>query len=252
MQRTRFIFALGILAIAGAMHASTFNFSTPSGAKDVNGVDPVAASALFTVSGGTITITLNNLEANPTEDAQILDALTLQINNQTIPTGATITLSMAETEFIKVNSTETFTQVTTNLPAWNLSDSVVGSTVDLSFCNAKVTGTNCTSAGTKALEGGIIGAPGSGSKYSNANSTIKGSTANPYIFEDAVFTIKLSSGTFNLNQGSYTNLLFGYGDASGQYKAVVGDTPEPSSFWMMAAALAIGLTGFRYRPKLCV
>ena len=29
-----------------------------------------------------------------------------------------------------------------------------------------------------------------------------------------------------------------------------GVTPEPSSFWMMAGALAIGLAAFRYRHKL--
>jgi hypothetical protein len=248
MQRTRFIFVLAILAIAGALHASTFNFSTPSGAKDVNGVDPVAASAVFTVSANTITITLNNLEANPTEDAQILDALTFQLNGQTI--GGTITLSMAETEFIQVPNGGAYSQVTTNLPAWNLSDTVAGSTVDFSFCDAKVTGTNCTSTGTKTLEGGIIGAPGAGNKYTSANSTIEGSAANPYIFEDAVITIHMTSGTFNLTQGSYTNLLFGYGDANGQYEAVSGETPEPSSFWMMAAALAIGLAAFGYRHKL--
>jgi hypothetical protein len=245
MPRPRFISALGTLAIAGTLHASTFGFSTPTGAKDVNGFDPVAASAIFTVSANVITITLSNLQANPTEDAQILDALTFQLNGQTI--GGTIALSMAETEFIKVNNNDTYTQVTTNLPAWHLSDTVVGSTVDFSFCDAKVTGTNCTSGGTKALEGGIIGAPGPGNRYSNANGTILGSTANPYIFEDAVITIKMTSGNFNLSQGSYTNLLFGYGDATGQYEAVAGEAPEPSSFWMMAAALAIGLAVFRYR-----
>src|SRR5580693_2405392 len=147
MQRTHSIFALGILAIGGALHASTFSFSTPSGAKDVNGVDPVAASAVFTVSANTITITLNNLEANPTEDAQVLDALTFQLNNQTIPGGATISLSMAETEFISVKHNDSYFQVTSNLPAWNLSDTVAGSNVNFSFCNAIVTGTNCTSAG---------------------------------------------------------------------------------------------------------
>src|ERR1700684_4051367 len=149
MQRIRFTLALGMLAIAGSLDAATFSFGTPSNATDAKGVDPLAASAIFAVSGNTITITLNNLQANPTEDAQILDALTFQINNQTIPVGATISLSMAETEFIKVNTSDTFSQVTTNLPAWNLSDTVIGSTVDLSFCNAKVTGTNCTSAGTE-------------------------------------------------------------------------------------------------------
>jgi hypothetical protein len=248
MQRTGFIFALGILAIAGTLRASTFSFSTPTGAKDVNGIDPVAASAIFVVSSNTITITLNNLEANPTEDAQILDALTFQLNNQTI--GGTLTLSMATTEFIRVNNNETYSQVTSNLPAWNLSDTVVGSTIDFSFCDAKVTGTNCTSAGTKALEGGIIGAPGFGNQYTGANSTIRNSSANPYMFEDAVITIKMTSGTFNVSQSSYTNLLFGYGDTSGEYEAVGGVAPEPSSVWMMAAALGMGLAAFRYRHRV--
>jgi hypothetical protein len=249
MQRTRFIFALGILAIAGTLQASTFSFGTPTGQKDINGVDPVAASAIFAVSGNTITLTLNNLEANPTEDAQILDALTFQINNQTV--GGTISATMAlNTEFVDVANNETYTQVTTNLPAWNLSDTVIGSTVDFSFCDAKVTGTNCTSAGTKALEGGIIGAPGPGNKYVGANTTIRNSPANPYIFEDAVITIKMTSGTFNLTQSSYTNLIFGYGDTTGEYDAIGGEAPEPSSFWMMAAAVAFGLAAFRYRHKL--
>jgi hypothetical protein len=252
MQRIRFTLALGMLAIAGSVDAATFSFGTPVNATDVNGVNPVAASAIFAVSGNTITITLNNLEANPTEDAQILDALTFQLNNQNI--GGTITHSMAVTEFINVNGAGAFTPVTTNLPAWNLTDAVVGTgtTVDFSFCDARVTGTNCTSTGTDPLEGGIIGAPGPGSVYTNANSSIKGSTANPYVFEDVVFTITmLGGGTFNSTQSSYTNLLFGYGDATGQYEVVDGvATPEPSSFRMMAAALAIGLAAFRYRHKL--
>jgi len=250
MQRTRFIFALGILAIAGALHASTFGFSTPAGAQTigVNG-DPLAASAIFTVSANTITITLNNLEANPTTDAQVLDALTFQLNGQTIPGGATINLSMSETKFIKVTNGGSDPQTSATL-SWNLSDQVTGSTVDFSFCNAIVTGTNCTSAGTDAPAGGIIGAAASNNKYTNADSTIRGSSANPYIFEDASFAITMSSGTFNLNQSNYTNLLFGYGDTTNEYEAVGGVAPEPSSFWMIAAALALGLAAFPYRHKL--
>jgi hypothetical protein len=248
MQRIRFIFALGMLAIAGALHASTFSFSTPTGQKDINGTDPVSASAVFAVSGSTITITLSNLEANPTEDAQVLDALTFQLNNQTV-TG-TFTLSMAvDTEYIDITSNTSYTKVTTGLPAWNLSDSVAGSTVDFSFCNAKVTGTNCTSSGTKAPAGGIIGLPAAGGEYTKANSTITGSTADPFISETAIITIHMNGGgTFDSTQSSYTNLLFGFGDATNQYDAIVGDAPEPSSFWMMAA-LAMGLAAFRYRHK---
>jgi hypothetical protein len=245
MQNTRFIVALGILAIAGTAHASTFSFGTPTGQKDINGIDPVAASAIFLVSGNTITITLNNLEADPSEDAQVLDALTFQLNQNV--GSATFLVTQTETEFIKVNNGGVDHQTSSTL-SWNLSDQETGSTVDFSFCNAIVTGTNCTSAGTDAPAGGIIGAPAG--KYNNADSTIRGSASNPYIFEDAVFTITMNSGTFNLTQSSYTNLLFGYGDTGSEYDAIAGEAPEPSSFWMMAAALAMGLAAFRYRHKL--
>jgi hypothetical protein len=40
------------------------------------------------------------------------------------------------------------------------------------------------------------------------------------------------------------------GSTSTDEDAIKGTAPEPSSFWMMAAALAIGLAAFRYRHKL--
>lgn len=250
MQITKAILAVAIAAAAAAqVHASTFTFATPSGATALGGVDPVSASALFNVSGNTLTITLDNLEVNPTEDAQVLDALTFQLNNQTIPNGASINLSMSETEFIQIGSkTTAFTTVSGSGVAWNLSDSVSGSTVNFDFCNAEVTGTNCTSTGTQAPEGGIIGESGSGNKFSHANSSLTG-TANPYIYEDAVFTVTLSKGTFNLSEDNYTSVLFGFGTNTAEYEAVAAAAPEPSSFWMMAAALLLGLTAFRYRHK---
>src|ERR1700722_11905999 len=112
MQTIRLIFALGTLAIAGALHASTFNFSTPTGAKDLAN-NPVSVESIFVVSGNQLQITLENKTTNPIDDGQILDALTFQLSNQVIPTGATISFSGAITEAININSNGTFSPVST-------------------------------------------------------------------------------------------------------------------------------------------
>jgi hypothetical protein len=241
------LFTVLALAAVGQLHAATFSFSTPNGAEDP-AKNPVAASAIFVVSGNTITITLENTEANPVDDGQVLDALTFQLANQSIPNGATISMNMTESEFVDIGSSGSYTQVTSNLPSWNLSDTVSGSTIDFDFCNYKETGMNCTSAGSDAPSGGIIGASGAGNKYTDANSTIKGGPANPYIYSEATITLTLSSGTFSTSAASYKDVLFGFGSN------VVDDipvpaAPEPSTFWMMGL-LGVGLAAFQYRHKL--
>jgi len=247
MLNARFVFTVLALAAVGQLHAATFNFSTVSGAEDP-AKNPVAASAIFVVSGNTITITLENNEANPVDDGQALDAMTFQLANQTIPNGATISMNMTESEFIDIGSSGTYTQVTSNLPSWSLSDKVSGSTIDFDFCNYKETGMNCTSAGSEAPEGGIIGAAGAGNKYTAANSSIKNGPADPYIYNEATITLTLSSGTFTTNGANYSDVLFGFGSN------VVDDipvpaAPEPSTFWMMGL-LGVGLAAFQYRHKL--
>jgi hypothetical protein len=249
MLNARLLFTVLAIAAVGQLHAATFSFSTPNGAEDP-AKNPVAASAIFVVSGNTITITLENTEANPIDDGQVLDAMTFQLANQTIPNGATISMSMTESEFVDVGSTGAYTQVTTNLPSWSLTDSVSGSNIDFDICNYKETGMNCTSAGSEAPEGGIIGAAGANNKYTNANTTIKGGPANPYIYDEATITIKLSSGTFTTNGASYSDVLFGFGSNVAD-DIPVPAAPEPSTFLMMGL-LGVGLAAFQYRHKLAL
>jgi hypothetical protein len=266
MQSIRFIFALGTLAIAGALHASTFDFSTPTNAKDLAG-NPVSVETIFVVNGNQLQITLENHTTNPIDDGQILDALTFQLNNQVIPTGATITFSGSITEAITVNTNGTFTPVSncnggsnqtgcsTEETNWTGTDTITGtpsdSTIKFDLCNANITAAGCPSSSqqTYASEEGIIGGPNTSGNYTNAG--IKSSAKNPYIFETATLDLTLSSGTFNVAQDNYTNLIFGLGSTSADEDAIdgVATAPEPSTFWMMAA-LAIGFAAFRYRHKL--
>jgi len=265
MQRIRLIFALGTLAIAGGLHASTFDFSTPSGAVD-KANNPVSVESIFVVSGNQLQITLENHTTNPIDDGQILDALTFQLTNQVIPTGATISFTGSITEAITINSGGTFSPLTTcnggsnqsgcsgDVMNWTGTTTITGpannSTVQFDFCDANIVAAGCPSSSsqTYASEEGIIGGPNTSNHYTSSG--INGSAKNPYIFEQATLDITLSSGTFNLAQSNYTNLIFGMGSTSTDEDAIKGTAPEPSSFWMMAAALAIGLAAFRYRHKL--
>jgi hypothetical protein len=267
MPRTRFLFALGTLAIAGSLHASTFDFSTPTNAKDVAG-NPVSVESIFVVNGNQLQITLENKTTNPIDDGQILDALTFQLVNQAIPTGATISFTGSITEAITVNTNGTYTplstcnggsnqsQCSTDVDNWTGTATITGtpsnSTVKFDFCDANIVAAGCPSSSqqTYASDEGIIGGPNTSHDYSNNG--IKSNAKNPYIFEEATLDITLSAGTFNLAQDNYTNLIFGMGSTSTDEDAIGGVAPEPSSFWMMAAALAIGLGAFRYRHRLRV
>src|ERR1700689_3094950 len=160
MQRTRFIFALGILAIAGALHASTFDFATPTAAKDLAG-NSVSVESIFVVSGNQLEITLENHTTNPIDDGQILDALTFQLTNQVMQPGATISFTGSITEAITVNTNGTYTPVSTcnggsNQTGctnddlnWTGTDTITGpannSTIQFDFCDANITAAGCPS-----------------------------------------------------------------------------------------------------------
>jgi hypothetical protein len=265
MQSIRLIFALGTLAIAGGLHASTFGFSTPTGAKDLAN-NPVSVESIFVVNGNQLQITLENNTTNPIDDGQILDALTFQLINQVIPTGATISFTGSITEAIDINTNGTFNPLSdcnggnnktgcqNYVMNWTGTDTVTGpannSTIQFDFCDANITAAGCPSSSsqTYASEEGIIGGPNASNHYTNSG--INRNANNPYIFEQATLDISLSSGTFNLAQDNYTNLIFGVGSQSNDEDIFHGVTPEPSSFWMMAAALAFGLVACRYRRKL--
>jgi hypothetical protein len=262
MQPIRLIFALGTLAIAGALHASTFDFATPTNAKDMAG-NSVSVESIFVVSGNQLEITLENHTTNPIDDGQILDALTFQLTNQNT-TGVTISFSGSITEAITVNGGGTFTPVSTcnggsnqtgctnDEMNWTGTSTITGpandSTIQFDFCNANITAAGCPSKTSQTYlpEEGIIGGPNGSNRYTGIDSNPN----NPYMFETATLDITMTGGTFNLSQNDYTNLFFGFGQTTTDEDAIRGEAPELSSFWMMAAALAIGIAAFKHRHKL--
>jgi hypothetical protein len=205
------------------VHAGSITFITPSGS--MTGGQPVNASATFTTSDGTLLITLSNLEANPTSVVQNLSDLQFTVGNGGSLTGAT--LSSSSGQEITVNSDGTFT---------------LGSTVGTGW----VPTLSGTSGGLDVLGAGgagpthlIIGPPGGGGTYSNANGSIAGNKPhNPFLNESAMFTITGSGIAANT---TITAVTFSFGTTEGANLVPGAAIPEPAS--LVSCAIGAGLVG---------
>src|SRR5215470_10283724 len=87
-----------ILLMATGLFANSITYVTPTGS--TAGGQPVDATATFTTGAGIVTITLSNLQANPTSVVQALSDLDFVLSN-----GATSgTLASSSGQDLTVNS----------------------------------------------------------------------------------------------------------------------------------------------------
>jgi hypothetical protein len=206
---------------ASSAKADMVTFVTPTGA--TTGGGPVNASATFTTSANTLTIGLHNLLANPTDVAQLLSDLSFTVGNGGSLTGASLASSSGQE--ITVNSGGTFTLGPTVATGWA---PLLGGTSGL---------LNVLGAGGAGPMHLIIGPPGAGSLYSNANGSIAGNGPhNPFLNNSATFTI---SGTGITGDTTVTSATFSFGTTSGiNVAGTLQTTPVPAP-----PALVLGLVG---------
>jgi hypothetical protein len=214
------------LAFAAALQASAtvITFVTPTGA--TTGGGPVNASATFTTGAGTLFISLTDLQANPTDVAQLISDLDFTLSGgQT-----TGTLSSSSGTQINVAGNGTFALGSTGSTGWGLNNNVAG-------------GLQLDALGFIGPAGLIIGPPGAGGTYSNANGSIAGNGPhNPFLNQTATFSLLIAG----LNADSIiTSATFSFGTVPGINVPGIpqlpgGKIPEPASI----ALLGIGLLAF--------
>jgi len=205
---------------APAAHAAIFDFTTPTGST-VGGL-PVSASATITTGTNSISVTLRDLQANPLAAGQLLSDLFFTYSGGAL-TGAS--LSSSSGQEVTVASNGTFTLGSTPVgTGWGISAS--GSTLHLDGL-----------AGTSTPAHTIIGPPGGGGTYSNANSSIAGNGPhNPFLNQTANFVISLIGITSATN---ITGAIFSFGTESGNnVTGVPSAVPLPGALPLFATGLA--------------
>jgi hypothetical protein len=184
---------LSLIANVSVADANIITYTTPAGA--TVGGNPVNASAMFTTGAGTLSITLTDLLANPTDVAQLISDLFF-----TTSTGATAgTLASSSGTEITVNSGGTSTLGPTVSTGWSLSGTASGLLLN-------VLG---TPTGPSHL---IIGPPGP-LGYTNANGSIAGNGPhNPFLNGSATFLLSIAGLTAASN---ITSATFSFGTTAG-------------------------------------
>jgi hypothetical protein len=213
--------SLTILILSVIANGSAVVFTTPAGS--TIGGDPVNAQATFTTSTDTIQVLLQNLQVNPTTVAQNLSDLFL-----TLSTGQKSgTLSSSSGTERTVAGGGSFTNGSTVSTGWALSTS--GSGLELN-----VLGTPVGPAHT------IIGPPGAGPAYPNANASIAGNGPhNPFLGQSASFTLHVPGVTASSVINSAT---FSFGTEEGSnVPGTSNNVPDPATLSILFMGGAIVL-----------
>ena len=168
-----------LLAITMGMAADRFDTRRGLVQQEANAIGTAYLRAGYLTQPTSVNITLTDLEVNPGDVAQLLSGLSFTLSN-----GATTGTLFSSTDTqVTVNSGGTHSVGTTGAAGWGLNNNVAG-------------GLQLNALGFVGPAGLIIGNPGAGGTYSNANTSIAGNPAhNPFLLHSVQFIINISGVT---------------------------------------------------------
>lgn len=214
-----------LTAIPRSTDAALLFVNTPGGS--TTGGLAVSAKATVTTSANQVVILLENLQADPRSVTQALSGFQFHLNTGHADGSLTSSSGIERT----IADTGAFTNGGSAASGWGLSK--VGSDLKLNLLGMP-TAPNHT----------IIGPPGAGNLYSNANSSIKNGTHSPFFGESATFTLSVPGVTA---ASTVTSATFQFNTSGGNM--VLGNTaPEPAS-GAMVMTIALAALGIRRRAS---
>lgn len=160
--------------------------ATPISAVGTFSGQSVDATGTLTAGNGSVTVVLNNLEADPTSAAQLISGVSFDVFGAT-GSGSLTTVNHANTMIdISNNGTGSYTSLGSgSLSRWKATEA--GTSIDL---------TTLSGGNPDSL---IIGPPDGLGSYDSANDSIRGNTHNsgdnPDALETATFTITIPGVT---------------------------------------------------------
>ncbi len=234
IRRKLLSLGLPVLVLAATASASNVTSSTPAGSTTSG---PVSASATFITGNGFVNIMLNDLQANPTDVAQLISGLTFTLSNPAATSG---TLFSSVGTQITVNTGGTSSVGSTGAAGWGLNNNVSG-------------GLQLDALGFVGPKGLIIGGPGAGGLYSAGNGSITNGAHNPFELGSVQFIVDITGVT---TATTVTSATFAFGTTAGQFSVKgcmsndptcgLAPTPEPISLGLTGSGL-IGLFFLRRR-----